>query len=79
MDIFKTLGSGSLSATAMLDFSGKANTSIHGLVEDDTASMELVLHVGIISDTISHVSVTRYSYIAMTFVYIDDDITMRYI
>ena len=37
MDIFQTLGSGSLSVTAMLDFSGKANTSIHGLGEDDTA------------------------------------------
>ena len=38
MDIFHTLGSGSLSVTAMLDFSGKANTSIHGLGEDDTAT-----------------------------------------
>ena len=37
MDIFRTLGSGSLSVTAMLDFSGKANTSIHGLGQDDTA------------------------------------------
>ena len=27
---------GSFSVTAMLDFSGKANTSIHGLGEDDT-------------------------------------------
>ena len=33
----RTLGSGSLSVTAMLDFSGMANTSIHGLGEDDTA------------------------------------------
>ena len=40
-DIFRTLGSGSLSVTAMLDFSGKANTSIHGLGEDDTASRQL--------------------------------------
>ena len=31
MDIFLTLWSGSLSVTAMLDFSGKANTSINGL------------------------------------------------
>ena len=29
MDIFRTLGSVSLSVTTMLDFSGKANTSIH--------------------------------------------------
>ena len=35
---FRTLASGSLSVTAMLDFSGKANTSIHGLGEDDTAT-----------------------------------------
>ena len=33
-----TCGSGSLSVTAMLDFSGKANTSIHGLGEDNTAN-----------------------------------------
>ena len=33
--------SGSLSITAMLDFSGNANTSIHGLGEDDTASLML--------------------------------------
>ena len=38
MDIFRTLGSGSLSVTATLHFSGKANISIHGLGEDDTAS-----------------------------------------
>ena len=30
--------SGSPSVTAMLDFSGKANTPIRGLGEDDTAS-----------------------------------------
>ena len=35
---FRTLGSGSLSVTAILDFWGKANTSIHGLGEDDTAN-----------------------------------------
>ena len=35
--IFRTLGSRSLSVTAMLYFSGKANTSIHDLGEDDTA------------------------------------------
>ena len=33
-----SLGPGLLSVTTMLDFSGKANTSIHGLGEDDTAS-----------------------------------------
>ena len=38
MDIFRTLGSRSLSVTAVLDFSGNANTSIHGLGEDDTAT-----------------------------------------
>ena len=37
MDIFRTLGSGSLSVTAVFNFSGKANTSIHGLGVDDTA------------------------------------------
>ena len=37
MDIFRALGSGSLSVNAMLDFSGEANTSIHDLGEDDTA------------------------------------------
>ena len=39
MDIFRTLGSGSLSGTAMLTFSGKANTSIHGFGEDDKLMM----------------------------------------
>ena len=38
MDIFRTLGSRSLSVTAMFNFSGKANTSIHGLGEDKMAS-----------------------------------------
>ena len=37
MNIIRTLGSGSLSVTAMLDFSGKGNTAIHGLGEGDTA------------------------------------------
>ena len=37
MDIFRTLGSRSLTVTAMLNFSGEANTSIDGLGEDDTA------------------------------------------
>ena len=37
MEIFRTLGSKSLSNTVMLIFSGKANTSIHGLGVDDTA------------------------------------------
>ena len=40
-DIFWTLGSRSLSVTTMLNFLGKANTSIHGLGEDDTAKSEL--------------------------------------
>ena len=38
MDIFRTLGSGSLSVTAMLDFLGKANTPVYGLGEDETAT-----------------------------------------
>ena len=38
MDIFQTLGSGLLSVTTMLDFSGRANTSMHGVREDDTAN-----------------------------------------
>ena len=37
MDIFRTVGSGSLSVTAMLNFLGTANTLIHGLGEDATA------------------------------------------
>ena len=41
MNIFRTLGSGSLSVTAMLDFSGQANTSIHGFGEEDTASISM--------------------------------------
>ena len=44
MDIFHTLGSGSLSGNAMLDFSGKANTSTHGLAENDTAISPLLAH-----------------------------------
>ena len=40
MGIFRTVGSGSLSVTAMLGFLGKANTSIHGVGEDDTATLE---------------------------------------
>ena len=40
MDISQTLGSRSLSVKAMLNFSGKANTSIHGLGEDDTDRFE---------------------------------------
>ena len=43
MNIFRTLGSGSLSVTAILDFSGKANTSIHGLGENDTARATAVI------------------------------------
>ena len=37
MEIFRTLGKGSLSVTSLLDLSGKSNTSIHGRGEDDTA------------------------------------------
>ena len=43
MDILLTLGSRSLSVTVILNFSGKhgrANTSIQGLGEDDTATFE---------------------------------------
>ena len=39
MDIFWTLESGSLLVTDMLNFSGEANTSIHGLGEDNTANL----------------------------------------
>ena len=39
MDILRNLRSGSLSVTAILNFSGKANTSIHGLGEDDTETL----------------------------------------
>ena len=39
MGIFRTLGSGPLSVTAILDFSGKSNTSIPGLEEEDTATL----------------------------------------
>ena len=42
MDIFRILGSGSLLVTAMLAFSGKANTSIPGLGENDTARADSV-------------------------------------
>ena len=38
MDIYRTLGSRSLSVTALLNFSGKGNTSIHGLGGDDKAN-----------------------------------------
>ena len=37
---FSDLGVRSLSVTTMLNFSGKANTSIHGLGEDDTARLD---------------------------------------
>ena len=39
---FRTLGSGSLSVPAMMDFLGKANISIHGLGEDDTATEAVI-------------------------------------
>ena len=41
MDIFRTLGSISLSVTPMLNFSGKANTSIHGVGADETATLRI--------------------------------------
>ena len=40
---FLDLGVGLLSVTASLDFSGKANTSIRGLGEDDTARHDVGL------------------------------------
>ena len=40
MDIFRTLSLRLLSVTAMLYFSGKANTSIHGLTLADTADRD---------------------------------------
>ena len=49
MDIFRTLESGTLSITAMSDFSGKANTSIHGFEEDDTAVTSLAVFSQIIN------------------------------
>ena len=42
MDIFPPMDLGPLSITAMFYFSGKANTSIHGLREDDTVKLESV-------------------------------------
>ena len=48
MDIFQTLGSTSLSVTDMLNFPVRgpiANTSIHGLAEDDTANSETGQHL----------------------------------
>ena len=38
--IVLTIGSGSLSVIAMLDFLGKEDTSIHGVGEDDTANIK---------------------------------------
>ena len=38
MEIFRTFVSRSFSVDAMFNFSGKANTSIHGLGEDDTST-----------------------------------------
>ena len=49
MDIFWTFGSGSLSVTTMLNFSGEANTSIHGLGEDDTAKGNVRVRLGCFS------------------------------
>ena len=45
MDVFRTLGSRSLSITAMLYFSGKANTSINDLGGDDTATHHIAASV----------------------------------
>ena len=61
MDIFRTLGSGSLSVTAMLDFSGKANASIHGLGGDDTANIYPPEVVGRGSETQLQVGKKQYS------------------
>ena len=41
MDIFRTLGSRSLSVTDMLNFSGGTSTSIHSLGEDGTTNYEV--------------------------------------
>ena len=38
MDIFRILGPLLVLVTAILDFSGEANTCIHGLREDDTVT-----------------------------------------
>ena len=46
MDIFRSLGSGLLSVTAMLDFSSETHTSIHRLGEDDTANFHPLEDVG---------------------------------
>ena len=53
MDNFRTLGSGSFSVTAMLDFSGEANTSIHGIGEDDTVRYDPELYTGQITSLFS--------------------------
>ena len=45
MDIFWSLWSLSLPVTAMLNFSRKANTSIHGLGEIDTARSDLADYI----------------------------------
>ena len=46
MDIFRALGARMLSVTTILNFPGKANTSINGLGEDDTATLhEAPVHV----------------------------------
>ena len=73
MDIFRTLGSWSLSVTAMLNFSGKANTSIHGLWEDDTArpgqpvelaeghwSGVVVISVKVVGECLNNIQQIRY-------------------
>ena len=49
---FSDLGVGLLSVTAMLDFSGEANTSIHGLGKDDTTMRDSV-HVASKHDTLT--------------------------
>ena len=55
MDILRTLGSGSLSITAMLNFLGKANTSIHDLGEDDTSNFDLAQYFSCSVETVEHV------------------------
>ena len=61
MEIFRTLGSESLSVTAVLDFSDKANTSIHGLGEDDTARIDHTLLFILITKLIKFTMSTPYS------------------
>ena len=60
-DIFRTLSSGSLSLTAMLNFLGEANTSIHGLGEEDTAILGALMHLETKTLNSSIISVVFFS------------------